>query len=147
MLAESRTRDRKVVTGAVQNKFLLQSELSVLTLIRCPFHPVLPQWHVKDPGHSAKSAGGGLHLNTHSSCTQRSRSRLTMLSRHRVGKNRGHTQLVREHSSTAVCWYHFWPHYPISKTIPLSMQSWEMCSTNPRIQRTNQTKIFVRRVQ
>ena len=23
--------------------------------------PVLPQWHVKDPGHSAKSAGGRLH--------------------------------------------------------------------------------------
>ena len=37
-----------------QEKFLLQSSLSVLTLIRCPFHPVLPQWHVKDPGHSAK---------------------------------------------------------------------------------------------
>ena len=26
----------------------------MLTLIRCPFHPVLQQWHVKDPGHSAK---------------------------------------------------------------------------------------------
>ena len=26
---------------------------------------VLPQWHVKDPGHSAKSAGGRLHLNSH----------------------------------------------------------------------------------
>ena len=25
--------------------------------------PVLPQWHVKDPGHSAKSAGGRLYLN------------------------------------------------------------------------------------
>ena len=25
-------------------------------------HPVLPQWHVKDLGHSAKSAGGRLHL-------------------------------------------------------------------------------------
>ena len=24
--------------------------------------PELPQWHVKDPGHSAKSAGGRLHL-------------------------------------------------------------------------------------
>ena len=24
--------------------------------------PVLPQWHVKDRGHSAKSAGGRLHL-------------------------------------------------------------------------------------
>ena len=27
--------------------------------------PVLPQQHVKDPGHSAKSAGGRLHLNSH----------------------------------------------------------------------------------
>ena len=27
--------------------------------------PVLPQQHVKDPGYSAKSAGGRLQLNTH----------------------------------------------------------------------------------
>ena len=27
--------------------------------------PVLSQSHVKDPGHSAKSAGGRLQLNTH----------------------------------------------------------------------------------
>ena len=27
--------------------------------------PVLPQQQVKDPGHSAKSAGGRLQLNTH----------------------------------------------------------------------------------
>ena len=27
--------------------------------------PVLPQQHVKDPGHSAKSASGRLQLNTH----------------------------------------------------------------------------------
>ena len=27
--------------------------------------PVLPQYHVKDPGHSAKSVGGWLQLNTH----------------------------------------------------------------------------------
>ena len=39
---------------------------------------VLPQWHVKDPGHSAKSAGGRLHLNTHTPLTQQSRSGLTM---------------------------------------------------------------------
>ena len=26
---------------------------------------VLPQSHVKDPSHSARSAGGRLHLNTH----------------------------------------------------------------------------------
>ena len=29
------------------------------------FTPVLVQWHVKDSGDSAKSAGGRLHLNTH----------------------------------------------------------------------------------
>ena len=27
--------------------------------------PVLPQQHVKDPGHSAKRAGGRLQLKTH----------------------------------------------------------------------------------
>ena len=28
--------------------------------------PVLPQWYVNDPGHSAKGAGGRIHLNTKS---------------------------------------------------------------------------------
>ena len=37
----------------------------MLTLIRCPHHPVLPQWHVKDPGLSAENADGGLQLDTH----------------------------------------------------------------------------------
>ena len=47
---------------------------------------VLPQWHVKDPGHSVKSAGGRLHLNTYTLLTRRSRSGLTMpLSRQSVG--------------------------------------------------------------
>ena len=32
--------------------------------------PMLPQWHAKDPRHSAKSAGGRLHLNTHTPLTQ-----------------------------------------------------------------------------
>ena len=27
--------------------------------------PVLPQGHLKDPGHSARSAGGRLQVNTH----------------------------------------------------------------------------------
>ena len=35
---------------------------------------VLPQWHEKDPGHSANSAGGRLHINAHTLLTQRSRS-------------------------------------------------------------------------
>ena len=34
--------------------------------------PVLLQWHVKDPGHSAKSAGGRLHLKMHRPLTQQS---------------------------------------------------------------------------
>ena len=47
---------------------------------------MLPQWHVKDPRHSAKSAGGRLPLNMHTPLTQRSWSGLTKpLSRHRVG--------------------------------------------------------------
>ena len=51
--------------------------------------PMLLQWHVKDPGHSAKSAGGRLHLNTHTSLTQRSQTGLTMPpSRHSVGTYR-----------------------------------------------------------
>ena len=60
--------------------FFLQSQ-------RCVYStPVLPQWHVKDPGHSAKSACGRLHLNTHSPLTQQSRSGLTTpLCRHSVG--------------------------------------------------------------
>ena len=53
----------------------------MLTLIWCPFHPALPQWHVKDPGHSAKSVGGRLYLNR--------RSGLTMLFRYSVGTSQG----------------------------------------------------------
>ena len=49
-------------------------------------YSVLPQWHVKGPGHSAKSAGGRLHLNTHTPLSQRSWSGLTMpLARHSLG--------------------------------------------------------------
>ena len=69
-----------------RKNFLLQSQLCVLTLIRCPFHPRVTAVARKHPGHSAKSAGGRLHLNTHAPLTQRSRSGLTMLlSRHSVG--------------------------------------------------------------
>ena len=67
--------------------------------------PVLPQWHVKDPGHFAKIAGGRPHLNTHTLLTQRSRSGLALpLSRYCVGTylEGAHTQLVREHSVTVV---------------------------------------------
>ena len=80
-----------------RENFLLQRNFFVLTLIRYPFHPMLPQWHVKDPGHSAKSESGRLHLNTHTPFTQRSRSGLTMkISRHSVGT-------YPETSSQATC--------------------------------------------
>ena len=66
--------------------FLLQSQFSVLTLIQCPFHPRVTAVACKDPGHSAKSAGGRLRLNVHTALAQRSWSGLTMpLSRHSVG--------------------------------------------------------------
>ena len=48
---------------------------------------VLPQWHVKVPGHSAKSAGDWLHVKTHIPWTQRSRGGLTTpLFGHNVGR-------------------------------------------------------------
>ena len=47
---------------------------------------MLPHWHTKDLSHSARSAGGKLHLTTHTPSTQQSQTRLTMLlSRHSVG--------------------------------------------------------------
>ena len=59
--------------------------------------PVLPQWHLKDPGHSAKSAGSKLCPNTHTLLTQRSRSGLTTpQSRHSV-------RTYPETSSHATC--------------------------------------------
>ena len=65
--------------------------------------PMLPQWHVKDPSHSAKSAGGRLHLNMHKPLTKRSQSGLTMpLSRHIVGT-------YPETSSHATCWGNIQP--------------------------------------
>ena len=52
--------------------------------------PVLPQWHIEDPGLSAKSSDDRLQINTHPPLTQRSRSGLIMpLSRHSVGNLSG----------------------------------------------------------
>ena len=68
--------------------------------------PVLKQWHVKDPGHYAKSASGRLCLSTHTLLTQRCWSELTMplyIVWESIRK-RAHTQLVREHSATVAGW-------------------------------------------
>ena len=57
-----------------------------ITLSVPPCVPVLQRWHVEDPGHSAKCAGGRLHLNTHTPWTQWSWTGPTIsLSRHSVG--------------------------------------------------------------
>ena len=39
-----------------------ESTLCADSLLGVRSTPVLPQWHVQDPGHFAKSAGGRLHL-------------------------------------------------------------------------------------
>ena len=86
--------------------FLLQSQLCVLTLIRCLFHPLLPQWHVKDPSHFAKSAGGRLRLSTYIQLWPTEvgvswQLRCPGIVWEPIWK-RAHMQLVREHSTTVV---------------------------------------------
>ena len=69
---ERQTRDRTVPGSSPRRRggrifFSMASRVNFLCwlLFRYPFHPMLPQKHVKNPGHSAKSAGGRLQLNTH----------------------------------------------------------------------------------
>ena len=87
---ECRTCDQKVVSSnpcRSDRRIFFSTVNFVCWLFFCVCStPVLPLWHIKDPGHSVKSAGGSLHLNTHTPLTQQSWSGLTMLqSRHRVG--------------------------------------------------------------
>ena len=88
--SESRTRDRKDASSNPGRSggriFFTRVNFLCWLLFGVRSIPVLPQWQVKDPGQSAKSAGGRLQLNTHTPLTHRSRSGLTMpLSRHCVG--------------------------------------------------------------
>ena len=57
---------------------LCADSYSVSPLPKCYSVSLLPKWHVKDSGHSANTAGGRLHVNTHTPLTRRSRSGLTM---------------------------------------------------------------------
>ena len=110
LLVERRARDRKVASSNPGRNgagiFFSRVNFLCWLLFGVRSTPLLPQWHEKDPGHSAKSAGGRLHLNMHTPLTQRSRSGLTMLSKNSVGTYHwgkwAHTQLVREHSATDV---------------------------------------------
>ena len=74
----------RIPVGAAGEIFFSRVNFSCRHLFGVRTTPVLSQWHVKDAGHSAKSAGGRIHLNTHTTLTKRSRSGLTMLSRHSV---------------------------------------------------------------
>ena len=98
---ERRTRDRKVAGSNPGRSggriFFSRVNFVCWLLFGVRSTPVLPHWHVKDPGHCAKSAGGSLHPNTHTSLIQRSRNGLTMLMcRHSVGT-------YQETSSHATC--------------------------------------------
>ena len=90
LLVKCRTHDKKVASSNPSRsggRIFFSRVIFVLWLLFgvCST-PVLPQWQVKDPGHSAKCAGGRLHLNTHTPLTQQSPSRLTIpLFRHSEG--------------------------------------------------------------
>ena len=79
---ERQTRDRKVASsnaGRSEGRiFFFRVNFVCWLLFGIHSTPTSPQWHVKDPSHSAKSAGGRLHLNMHKPLTQQSRSGLTM---------------------------------------------------------------------
>ena len=80
-LVERWTRDRQVAGSILSwtGGTIFVSRVNFLSrlLFGARAAPVIPQWHVKDPGHSAKNAGGRLQLNTHTPLNQRSRSGLT----------------------------------------------------------------------
>ena len=90
LLVKPRTRDRMVESSNPGRSggiiFFSRVNFVCWLLFGVRSTSMLRQWHVKDPGHSAKSAGGKLHLHTHTPLTRRSRNGLTMLlSRHSVG--------------------------------------------------------------
>ena len=99
-----------VLAGAAGEFFSLE-----VTFCWWPFHPRLRQRHIKDQGHSAKSAGGRLHLNTHTPLLQRGVGWLCCpgIVWGPSGKW-AHPQLIREHLATVIsaCWATvdwFWP--------------------------------------
>ena len=84
---ERRPHDRKVASSNPGRRIFFSGvNVACRLLFGVRSTPVLPQLCVKDPGHSARSAGDRLLLNTHTPLTHRSWSGLTMpLSRNCVG--------------------------------------------------------------
>ena len=98
---EHRTCDKRlhvwIPAGAAQESYSPESTLCADSLFGVLSTPVLPQWHVKVPSHSAKSADGRLHLNRHTPMTQFPSIVWEPM------RKWAYTQLIREHSATAVC--------------------------------------------
>ena len=69
LLVKPRTRDRMVESSNPGRSggiiFFSRVNFVCWLLFGVRSTSMLRQWHVKDPGHSAKSAGGKLHLHTH----------------------------------------------------------------------------------
>ena len=105
LLVERRTRDRKVTSSNPGRSggriFFHRVNFLCWLLFDVRSIPVSPQWHVKDPDQSAKSAGGRLRLNTYTTLIQRSRSGLTILSKHSVGTHQG-SELTRDLSGNTL---------------------------------------------
>ena len=87
-LVECCTCDRKVASlnpgRSAGRIFFSRVNFLFWLLLGVRSTPLLLQWHVKDPRHSAKGVGGRLHLNMHTLLTQQSLNGMTMLSRHTV---------------------------------------------------------------
>ena len=89
LLVKRMTRDRKVTSSNPGRSggriFFSKVDFVCCLLFGVRGTPMLPQWHIKDPGLYAKRGRSRLYLNTHAPLTQRSRSGLTRpLPRHRV---------------------------------------------------------------
>ena len=59
-----------ILAGAVGEFSSPESTFCVDSYLVSVPSPVSPQCHIKDPSHSAKSAGGRLHLNMRTPMTQ-----------------------------------------------------------------------------
>ena len=97
-LVERRTRNQKTASSnpgrSVGRSFFSGVNFVCWLSFGARSTPVLPRWHEKDPSHSANSAGGRLHLNTHTPLTKRSRTGLAMLSRHSKGTFQGNDLIL-----------------------------------------------------
>ena len=109
LLVERRTRNGKVASSNLSRsgEWIFFSRVNFVCWLLFFVHstPVSPQWHVKYPGHSAKSAGSRLHWNKHTPLPNEVGvgwlCRCPGILRELIRK-RAHRQLLRKHSVTVV---------------------------------------------